>query len=64
MSLPSVAPIMLSTPVALRKGGNEVILASIHTGCARSGAFLCCDMLFNQLGLGVKDLWLYSGGAR
>lgn len=42
MLLPSVAPIMLLTPVALRKGGNEIDLARLHTRRAHCGAFLCC----------------------
>lgn len=36
-----VAPIMLPTPVALRKGGNEIDLVWLHTGRAHSGTFLC-----------------------
>lgn len=38
----AVTPISLPTPVALRKGGNEIDLASIHTSGAHSGASLCC----------------------
>lgn len=38
----AVTPITLPTPVALRKGGNEIDLARIHTSCAHSGASLCC----------------------
>lgn len=37
-----VAPIMLPTPVALRKGGNEIDLTRLHTRRAHSGTFLCC----------------------